>query len=43
MYNMKEAIEGTTALYEAAMVDGLATDEDVVEFLAIAGRWYASR
>lgn len=41
--NMEEVIKGSIALYEAAMVDGLVTDEDVTGFLALAERWYASR
>ncbi len=40
---MEEAIKGSIAICEAAMVDGLVTDEDVAGFLTLAERWYASR
>jgi hypothetical protein len=39
----EEVIKGSIALYEAAIIDGLVTDEDVAGFLALAERWYASR
>ena len=39
---MQEVIKGSIALYEAAMVDGFVTDEDVMGCLALTERWYAS-
>jgi hypothetical protein len=40
--NMEDAIYGSIALYEAAMVDGLTTEESFAAFLTLARRWYSS-